>query len=69
MDVIACPDPTCQAPTLVEDRWTFPSTDGPVEHVKTACDAGHRFTPMAASLAPFRAPTPATVRRPAEAVR
>ena len=69
MDVIACPDPTCQAPAWVHDRWTWPSTDGPVEHVKTGCEAGHWFTPMAASLAPFRAPTPATTRRPAEVVR
>ena len=69
MDVVACPDPTCQAPAWVHDRWTWPSTDGPVEHVKTGCEAGHWFTPMAASLAPFRAPTPTTTRRPAEAVR
>jgi len=69
VDVVACPDPTCQAPAWLSDRWTFPSTDGPVEHVKTGCGAGHWFTPMAASLAPFRAPTPTTTRRPAEAVR
>ena len=41
MDVVACPDPTCQAPAWVHDRWTWPSTDGPVEHVKTGCEAGH----------------------------
>jgi hypothetical protein len=69
VDVIACPDPSCRAPARVADRWTFASTDGPVPHVKTGCEAGHWFTPMAASLAPFRAPTPATIRRPAEVVR
>ncbi|HET8789380.1 MAG TPA: hypothetical protein VFO47_11600 [Actinomycetes bacterium] len=69
MDVIACPDPTCQAPAWVYDRWTWPSTDGPVEHVKTGCEADHHFTPMAASLVPFRGPTPVTTRRPAEVVR
>jgi hypothetical protein len=52
----------------VYDRWTWPSTDGPVEHVKTGCEAGHWFTPMAASLVPFRAPTP-TTRRVEEVVR
>ena len=68
MDVVACPDPTCQAPAWVHDRWTWPSTDGPVEHVKTGCEAGHWFTPMAASLVRFRAPTP-TPRRVEEVVR
>ena len=68
MDVVACPDPTCQAPAWVHDRWTWPSTDGPVEHVKTGCEAGHWFSPMATSLVPFRAPTPATQRQ-AEVVR
>jgi hypothetical protein len=68
VDVVACPDPTCQAPAWVHDRWTWPSTDGPVEHVKTGCGAGHWFTPMAASLVPFRAPTP-TTRRVEEVVR
>ena len=69
MDVVACPDPTCPAPAWVHDRWIWPSTNGPVAHVKTGCEAGHWFTPVAASLAPLRAPTPTTVRRPAEAVR
>jgi hypothetical protein len=69
VDVVACPDPTCQAPAWVLDRWTWPSTDGPVDHVKTGCEAGHHFTPTAASVAPFRGPTPATSRRPAEVVR
>ena len=61
MDVVACPDPTCQAPAWVHDRWTWPSTDGPVEHVKTGCEAGHWFTPPATSLVPYRLPNPATV--------
>ena len=64
MDVVACPDPTCQAPAWVHDRWTWPSTDGPVEHVKTGCEAGHWFTPLAASLVPYLDPDPAGVRQP-----
>jgi hypothetical protein len=68
VDIVACPDPTCQSPAWVHQRWTWPSTDGPVEHVQTGCESGHWFTPMAESLAPFRSPTPATVR-PMEEVR
>ena len=49
-DVIACPDPTCQAPARIVDRWTFGSTGGPVEHVKTNCERGHWFTPTVDSL-------------------
>lgn len=49
-DAIACPDPTCQAPARITDRWTFGSTDGPVEHVKTTCERGHWFTPTVDSL-------------------
>jgi hypothetical protein len=45
----------------VYERWTWASTAGPVEHAKTGCEAGHWFTPTAASLAAFRAPTPATI--------
>jgi len=49
-DVIACPDPACRAPARIVDRWTFGSTSGPVEHVKTGCERGHWFTPMVDSL-------------------
>jgi hypothetical protein len=61
MDIVACPDPTCPAPAFVHQRWTWASSDGPVEHVKTHCQAGHWFTPTAASLRPFRMPTAAAV--------
>ena len=43
-DPIACPDPACGAPALAADRWTWPSTEGPVEHVETRCDRGHWYT-------------------------
>jgi hypothetical protein len=49
-DVIACPDPTCWASARVVDRWTWESSDGPVEHVKTGCERGHWFTPTVESL-------------------
>jgi len=61
MDIVACPDPTCQAPALVQDRWTWPSTSGPVEHAKTGCEAGGVNQWPAASLVPYRLPNPATV--------
>ena len=63
MDIVACPDPACPAPARVHDRWAFASTGGPVAHVKTGCEAGHWFTPLAASLAPYRLPNPAPVRQ------
>jgi hypothetical protein len=49
LQVIACPDPTCQAAAQIVDRWTWQSTDGPVEHVKTACEHG-RFGCGAGSM-------------------
>ena len=49
-DVIACPDPACGAPARIVDRWSFGSTSGPVEHVKTGCERGHWFTPLVESL-------------------
>ena len=63
MDIVACPDPTCPAPAWVHDRWTWESTAGPVEHAKTGCADGHSFTPLAASLVPYRLPNSATVRQ------
>jgi hypothetical protein len=50
MHIVACPDPTCPAPASVHDRWTWASTSGPVEHVKTGCERGHWFTPTVDSL-------------------
>ena len=55
-DPIACPDPTCTAPGMIIDRWTWRSTDGPVQHVKTRCTRGHWFTPTLDALA--AQPTP-----------
>ena len=60
MEIVACPDPTCPAPAWIEQRWTWPSTAGPLEHVKTGCASGHWFTPTAATLTPFRSTEPVT---------
>ena len=48
LDLVVCPE--CAAPAEVVDRIAFPSTDGPVEHVKVACLARHWFLLPAASL-------------------
>jgi 2-polyprenyl-6-methoxyphenol hydroxylase-like FAD-dependent oxidoreductase len=55
--IVTCPDPTCRAPARIVDRWTWPSTDGPVEHVKCGCERGHWFTPLVDSLDLRPAPT------------
>jgi hypothetical protein len=49
-EIVACPDPACQAPATVADRFALASTSGPVEHLKTRCLDGHWFTPPADTL-------------------
>jgi hypothetical protein len=66
-DVIACPDPTCRAPARIVDRWSWGSSDGPVEHVKTRCLHGHVFTPTADALTPLATATSTTPSRALEA--
>jgi hypothetical protein len=48
--VIYCPEPSCGAPAQIVDRWVWPASDGPVEHVKTWCANGHWFTPTLDTL-------------------
>jgi hypothetical protein len=47
---IPCPEPVCPAMATILERWSWPSTKGPVEHVKTRCPNGHVFTPTTDSL-------------------
>ena len=70
-DVIACPDPTCQVPACVRDRWTWGSRHGPVEHVKTGRERGHWFTPPStrSSRRPTRPTRPTVPRQPSELSR
>jgi hypothetical protein len=42
---ILCPDRDCGAPADIIAHWTLLSTSGPVEQVRTRCEAGHVFTP------------------------
>jgi len=55
--IVPCPQPRCGASAQIVDRWVWPSTNGPVEHVKTWCVNGHGFTPTLDSLA-RTAPSP-----------
>jgi hypothetical protein len=65
--VLACPDRTCGAPAEILERWTFGSTGGPVEHVKTRCLHGHVFTPTADALSPLATATSTHARSGARA--
>ena len=48
---ISCPEPACPAQATIIDRWSWPSTNGPVDHVRTHFPSGHIFTPTTDSLA------------------
>jgi hypothetical protein len=48
LDLIACPQ--CGAPAEVVQRFWLPSTDGPVEHLKTTCVSKHWLTPPAETV-------------------
>ena len=59
MDLTTCPD--CGSIAEVLDRFVLESTNGPVEHARTRCIAGHWFLLRAASLA--SPPLPRSARR------
>lgn len=41
LTLVSCPE--CDVPAEVTDRFTLPSTEGPVAHVAVSCAAGHHF--------------------------
>ena len=41
LELTHCPE--CGAPAEIVDRFLLPSTDGPIEHVKTRCVTGPWF--------------------------
>jgi hypothetical protein len=47
-DFATCPQ--CGVPAEIQERTMLPSTDGPVEHVKIRCPAGHWFFMELAAL-------------------
>jgi hypothetical protein len=40
---VTCPDPACEAPAEILDRFAPGSTDGPMDHAKTYCVRHHIF--------------------------
>jgi len=46
------PCPECGRLARIVDRFTLPSTDGPVEHLKLSCPGGHVLTPLVDDLWP-----------------
>jgi hypothetical protein len=58
--------PQCDLPANIVDRFSLTGTDGPVNHVKTVCVAGHWFTPTVDEVEMFSAPVPQAA--PADAV-
>ena len=43
MELTACPQPECGLPCEIEERHILESSDGPVEHIRLLCIAGHRY--------------------------
>jgi hypothetical protein len=62
LTVISCPE--CGVPAEVTDRFSLPSTDGPVKHVALSCAAGHHFR-----MAVDRLPAPGQQQLAAQQVR
>jgi hypothetical protein len=58
MDLIACPEPSCDLPAEILERVLIDSTDLPIEHARIACLRGHRF------YMPLEMPAPSDVPRP-----
>ena len=52
LTLMSCPE--CNAPAEITERFSLPSTDGPVSHVALHCAAGHHFR-MPADKLPARA--------------
>ena len=62
--LVSCPD--CGVSAEISERFSLPSTDGPVEHIAVHCPAGHHFR-MPADRLPARPPRPPATRRPVPA--
>ena len=64
--IVVCPEPGCEVTAEVVSRWVWPSTDGPVEHVRVYCVQGHARTVLTAWLTtpprPSRLPHPSSTR-------
>jgi len=47
-----CPEPVCEGPSEIVDRFVLPSTDGFVEFVRVVCLHRHWFMLPVSSLKP-----------------
>jgi hypothetical protein len=56
------PCPECGGDAAITDRFTLPSTDGPVAHVALSCAGGHHFRMAADGLATCAASREAGIR-------
>ena len=50
LQLTVCPDPACQLPAEIVDRFVLASTDGPIEHARVQCLGRHIFTVPVARL-------------------
>jgi len=61
--VIPCPD--CGVPAEITERFSLPSTDGPVDHIVVRCAADHCFRMAADRLPAHHHQQQPAARRPA----
>jgi hypothetical protein len=66
LTVISCPQ--CGVPAEVTDRFSLPSTDGPLPHVALSCAGGHHFR-MAVDRLPAQAQQQLAARQQARGVQ
>lgn len=52
MELTQCPDPACDAPAEVLDRYALSSTDGGIEHIKVRCLHRHWYLLPVSALKP-----------------
>ena len=62
LTAISCPD--CDVPAEITERFSLPSTDGPVDHIVVRCAAGHCFRMAADRLPSHQQQEPATRNQP-----
>jgi hypothetical protein len=62
LTAISCPD--CDVPAEITERFSLPSTDGPVGHIVVRCAAGHCFR-MASDRLPSHQQQELATQKPA----
>ena len=64
--LISCPG--CGVLAEIAERFTLPSTEGPVEHIAVDCAAGHHYRMAADRLPPAAAPAAFGYSKPASSL-